>query len=86
MNLVSLGTYIDQIAAAGPRNCWDPTHNHTSGGGHYWVDGYRKLLEKARQGSKKRMILTESNAEPFMDGNYNRQYPSIFINIHHQFS
>jgi hypothetical protein len=29
------GVYIDQIAAAGPAPCWDPTHNHTLGGGYH---------------------------------------------------
>ena len=63
------GVYIDQVAAAGPRGCWDPTHQHTLGGGSYWVDGYRTLLDKARAGvGSNSVLLTESNAEPFMDG------------------
>ena len=24
----------------------DPAHNHTIGGGHYWVDGYKELLQE----------------------------------------
>ncbi len=40
------GVYIDQIAAAGYRACFDPAHNHTIGGGHYWVDGYKELLQE----------------------------------------
>lgn len=63
------GVYIDQIAAAGPRPCFDPTHNHSIGGGNHWVTGYRKLLTGARQSAgDSSVILTESNAEPFMDG------------------
>jgi len=62
------GVYIDQIAIASPKPCWDPTHNHSLGGGDSWVAGYRKMLEMVRAGSRNKMILTESNAEPFMDG------------------
>jgi hypothetical protein len=63
------GVYLDQIAAAGPRNCWDSSHNHTVGGGDYWVNGYRQLLSKCRADMpQSSLVLTESNAEPFMDG------------------
>ncbi len=67
------GVYIDQIAAAGPALCMDPTHGHPLGGGHWWTDqGYWKLLTTLReQMPKDRMITTECNAEPyirFMDG------------------
>ena len=63
------GVYIDQIAAAGPRPCWDKSHGHPVGGGHHWVDGYKQMLKtvRAKTGPNK-MILTESNAEPFLDG------------------
>jgi len=63
------GIYIDQIAAAGPRPCWDPTHNHSLGGGDHWVTGYREMLRRVRVATgNNSVILTESNAEPFMDG------------------
>ena len=63
------GVYIDQIAAAGPRPCWDPTHNHTLGGGSHWVSGYAEMLAQTRAAAgNDAMLLTESNAEPFMDG------------------
>eukprot|EP01061_Rhynchopus_euleeides_P041274 TRINITY_DN7162_c0_g1_i2.p1 TRINITY_DN7162_c0_g1~~TRINITY_DN7162_c0_g1_i2.p1 ORF type:complete len:906 (+),score=269.64 TRINITY_DN7162_c0_g1_i2:50-2719(+) len=62
------GVYLDQIASAGPRPCWDASHNHTLGGGSHWVSGYREMMLKARQKQKGTPIyLTESNAEPFMD-------------------
>eukprot|EP01126_Amoeba_proteus_P041825 TRINITY_DN4512_c0_g1_i5.p1 TRINITY_DN4512_c0_g1~~TRINITY_DN4512_c0_g1_i5.p1 ORF type:complete len:256 (+),score=36.16 TRINITY_DN4512_c0_g1_i5:335-1102(+) len=62
------GVYLDQIAAAGPRNCFDPTHDHPLGGGSAWVDGYRLMLTKARSKiGNDAILLTESNAEPFMD-------------------
>ena len=63
------GVYIDQIAAAGPRACFDPTHDHTLGGGNYWVTGYAKMLKNVRKAAgNNAVILTESNAEPFMNG------------------
>ena len=43
------GVYIDQIAAAGPRPCWDPTHEHPLGGGHHWRKGYADMLNNIRQ-------------------------------------
>ena len=63
------GIYIDQIAAAGPRPCWDPAHSHTLGGGDHWVTGYTEMLRQVRTaaGSDK-ILLTESNSEPFMNG------------------
>jgi len=30
---------IGQIAAAGPKPCWDRSHNHSLGGGSHWVSG-----------------------------------------------
>lgn len=58
------GIYIDQIAAAGPRLCWDPEHGHAIGGGHSWVDGYHKMLNGVRDAAgNNTMVLTESNAE-----------------------
>ena len=63
------GVYIDQIAAAGPRPCFDPSHGHALGGGDHWVKGYGAMLDKVRGKAKRpHMILTESNAEPFMQG------------------
>jgi len=62
------GVYIDQIAAAGPRPCFDPSHDHPLGGGDHWVKGYSNMLDRIQQIAPKKMILTESNAEPFMSG------------------
>eukprot|EP00750_Incisomonas_marina_P005018 INCI13567.1.p1 GENE.INCI13567.1~~INCI13567.1.p1 ORF type:complete len:906 (-),score=144.86 INCI13567.1:122-2659(-) len=61
------GVYIDQIAAAGPRPCFDPSHGHAIGGGSHWVDGYLEMLKGIREKvGYDKMLLTESNAEPFM--------------------
>lgn len=62
------GVYIDQIGAAYPVRCFNPDHGHPIGGGHFWVDGYRKLLNDVRSKlPKDRMITTEENAECWID-------------------
>ncbi|MFV2066652.1 MAG: DUF6259 domain-containing protein, partial [Pirellulales bacterium] len=62
------GVYIDQIAAARPRLCFDPAHGHPLGGGHWWTrDGYWPLMERIRQAMPDdRMLTTECNAEPYV--------------------
>jgi len=63
--------YIDQIAAAGPRLCYDTTHGHPLGGGAWWVDGYRKMLTRinaiAHADGRDVVITTENNTECYMD-------------------
>jgi hypothetical protein len=64
--------YIDQIGAAGPPLCFDPTHGHPLGGGPWWVDGYREMLRRVQQvahrDGRNMAVTTECVAEPFMDG------------------
>jgi hypothetical protein len=61
------GVYIDQIAAAAPTLCFDKTHGHPLGGGHWWTEGYWKLLEAIRQAMPpNRMLTTECNGEPYV--------------------
>ncbi len=61
------GVYVDQVAAAGPRPCFDPSHGHPLGGGNHWVTGYLDMLSEMRQrAGNDKLLLTESNAEPFM--------------------
>jgi hypothetical protein len=65
------GVYIDQVAAAAPRLCYDASHGHPLGGGHWWTkDGYWPMLSKLRDDIKRRhpekMLTTECNAEPFV--------------------
>jgi uncharacterized lipoprotein YddW (UPF0748 family) len=38
------GVYIDQVSIARPIPCYDRTHNHTVGGGNFWIAGYNKML------------------------------------------
>jgi hypothetical protein len=59
--------YIDQVAAAAPRLCFDARHGHPLAGGHWWVQGYGELLTALRQAMPKdRMLTTECNAEPYI--------------------
>ena len=61
--------YLDQITAGPPKLCFDRTHGHPLGGGHFWVDGYRKLLSplKAYAASREIPFCSECTAEPYMD-------------------
>lgn len=59
--------YIDQVAAASPRLCFDAAHGHPLGGGHWWVEGYEELLEAIRSAkAAQRMLTSECNAEPYV--------------------
>jgi hypothetical protein len=59
--------YIDQVAAAPPKLCMDRTHGHPLGGGHWWNEGYWKMLEGIRrQMPMDAMLTTECNGEPFI--------------------
>jgi len=63
------GVYIDQVAAAAPVLCYDKSHGHPLAGGHWWAEGYWKMLgelqEKIARVHPDKMLTTESNAEPF---------------------
>jgi len=58
--------YIDQVAAMSPKLCLDKTHGHLLGGGHWWVEGYWKMLQSIREAMPEGcMLTTECNSEPF---------------------
>ncbi len=61
--------YLDQIGAAAPAACYDASHGHAAGGGRYWSDGYRTLLNRIRREAvaKGTALTTENTAEPYMD-------------------
>lgn len=65
------GVYIDQIGAAPPVPCFDPSHGHPLGGGHHWVSAYRELVGAISREIKAldpvHFLTTESNGEPFLD-------------------
>lgn len=45
----------------------DPSHGHSIGGGSYWQKGYAKLLQITRSViGDDSIVVTESNAEPYM--------------------
>ncbi|MFI5379025.1 MAG: DUF6259 domain-containing protein [Tepidisphaerales bacterium] len=59
--------YIDQIAAAQPTLCFDKSHGHPLGGGHWWTEGYWRMLEQIREAMPTDcMLTTECNGEPFI--------------------
>ncbi len=65
------GVYLDQIAATTPVQCYDASHGHPLGGGHWWhEEGYWPLLEKVRAIAKKNrpdvVLTTEANAETYV--------------------
>lgn len=65
------GVYIDQVAAARPRLCYDASHGHPLAGGHWWTTrGYWPMIKRLRTEMHKRdpnkMITTECNAEPYV--------------------
>jgi hypothetical protein len=62
--------YLDQVAAARPAPCYDTSHGHPLGGGHYWTDAYRELMApiRARAARNDNVVLTtECDAEPYID-------------------
>ena len=61
------GVYMDQIAAAQPYACCDPTHPHPAGGGDWWCRSYRALLDKVYLNlPEDAMLTTECTADPFI--------------------
>jgi hypothetical protein len=64
--------YLDQISAECPVLCYDDSHGHPLGGGHWWVDAYQKLLVQvqaaAHKDGRNMVITTECAAEPYMKG------------------
>lgn len=61
------GIYFDQIAATIGRPCYNPTHNHTTGGGSYWIDGYNLMMERiSARKPKNSFYFSECNTEGYM--------------------
>lgn len=75
------GVYLDQIGAAKPVLCYDPSHGHPLGGGHWWTTaGYWPMLEGMRaELPPDRFLTTECNAEPYM------QYIEGYLTWHWQY-
>ncbi len=61
------GVYLDQIGAATPYPCEDRTHPHRPGGGSWWVESYRNLLDHVRRTLPDgRYLATECTSDPYM--------------------
>lgn len=63
--------YMDQIASAAPRMCFNRDHGHPLGSGDWWVGGYRTMLTPIKNwctsGGRQVGLTTENDAEPYMD-------------------
>ncbi len=58
--------YIDQISAAPPVLCMDPSHHHLPGGGSWWTEQYNLLLRRCGQIKGEHGVITsESVAEVY---------------------
>lgn len=59
--------YIDQIGAAQAYSCEDRGHPHRAGGGSWWIESYRNLLDHAKQTMPKDgCFTTECTSDPYM--------------------
>ena len=67
------GVYLDQVSAMSPVLCYDSSHGHPLGGGHWWTtDGYWPMMEHLQTILAKeypeKMLTSECNAEPYIHG------------------
>ena len=61
------GVYLDQIGAARAYPCEDRTHSHRPGGGSWWIESYRNLLDHAhRTLPEGGFFSTECTSDPYM--------------------
>lgn len=63
------GVYIDQIGCASPQSCYAANHDHSPGGGGWWVASYREMLQSMRKNvfGPCKAVTTEENSEPYID-------------------
>jgi len=65
------GAYFDQISSCYAVPCFNPDHDHGTGGHDHWCRGYRDLLEKVQADAKERspdnIITSESTIECYLD-------------------
>ena len=63
------GVYMDQIGCAASEPCYADGHNHPKGGGGWWPEAYRTLLEDMRDRlyKKNQAMTTEENVECYID-------------------
>jgi hypothetical protein len=65
------GLYIDQVSAMQPGLCFNRSHGHPLGGGRFFTDGYRSLLDitmrKTQRNGRQAVITSEGANEVFFD-------------------
>jgi len=61
------GVYMDQVCSAGPVRCFDESHGHPPGGGHFWADGYRAMLKEIRRRLPQGAALATEDAADFLN-------------------
>ena len=65
------GIYVDQVSALYHELCFDPSHGHPLGGGSYWTDGNRDMMNKikkiAQQENGDMVVTSECATEVFFD-------------------
>jgi len=63
------GIYLDQLGGTRAKLCFDPSHGHSLGGGDYWTDGYRQMIEEIRETTALRdvFLTSEMFAEQYID-------------------
>ncbi len=62
------GVFLDQVTASIPVQCYDTSHGHPLGGGHYWRDGYKTLIGSIRNlYPKGTYIISEAVNDSLMD-------------------
>lgn len=68
-SLATDGVYMDQIGCAAAEPCYADNHGHGKGGGSWWPEAYRYILDDMRGSFYKpdQAMTTEENAEPYMD-------------------
>lgn len=62
------GIYIDQIAAAAPYPCYAKNHPHPAGGGEFWYEKYKGIIDDMRRDHLRpgNIIFSEENAECYI--------------------
>ncbi|MBS0010542.1 MAG: hypothetical protein KFF49_03985, partial [Bacteroidales bacterium] len=87
------GVYLDALAKADPKNCYNPAHGHSIHGGNYWGQGARELMRKLRYNIRRftpeASFFSEGIGEHLIDlldgfltlditRNYTREYEQVW--------
>jgi hypothetical protein len=78
------GVYIDLLNTTGPHPCFDPSHGHPLGGGHYGIDAVRELLRQTHDENRRTdpdfFTSGEEVGESYLDLNEaSFPYGSVFV-------